>query len=542
LANRQYTVPNQQTPGSGGGGGGSGTVTSVGLADSTGTFNITGSPVTTSGTLTLSTFKNQTANTVLAGPTSGGAAAPTFRVLVSGDLPAGTGTVTSVTFTGDGTVLSSTPSGAVTTSGTVTATLANAGGGTILGNNTTSSAAPAYTTAPVLGIPGTSTGSIALASSTASGKYTITAPANAATPTLTLPTGTGTFAVTASAPIVLNATTGALTAPTAVTSAASLTSNAVVLGGGGQATSTQTFLTTDGAAILTIGVIGGGNGVLALAGNTSGTATFTAPAVAGTRTNGVTASNVLLGPDGAVGSPTWAFSSETNTGIYKNAAGSMGFTASGLLQMRLGGGAITGDALTNIDLLGGGGAGLKFGPGRDAGITRMAVATVGISNGTLGNASGLIRSGMSVFVTSNFTTSGVGTALEAITGLAITVPATAFNWNFHCHLAYSQAVGSAAVAFGIQAATNNPTNIFATGEMYTAAGTVTTGVLATLATTTATNIVSGTPGATGTNFVCDLYGTCELGASANTIKILVSTATAADLVTILRGSYLAFTP
>jgi len=46
----------------------------------------------------------------------------------------------------------------------------------------------------VLGIPGTSTGTIALASSTASGKYTITAPANAATPTLTLPTATNVLA------------------------------------------------------------------------------------------------------------------------------------------------------------------------------------------------------------------------------------------------------------------------------------------------------------------------------------------------------------
>jgi hypothetical protein len=54
------------------------------------------------------------------------------------------GTVTSVTFTGDGTVLSSTPSSAVTTSGTVTATLNTAAANTILGNDTGSTAAPAY--------------------------------------------------------------------------------------------------------------------------------------------------------------------------------------------------------------------------------------------------------------------------------------------------------------------------------------------------------------------------------------------------------------
>ncbi len=45
----------------------------------------------------------------------------------------GSGTVTSVTFTGDGTVLSSTPSSAVTTSGTLTATLATQTANTVLG-------------------------------------------------------------------------------------------------------------------------------------------------------------------------------------------------------------------------------------------------------------------------------------------------------------------------------------------------------------------------------------------------------------------------
>jgi hypothetical protein len=65
---------------------GTGTVTSVALADSTNLFNITGSPVTTSGTLTLSSFKSQTANTFLAAP-NGSNGAPTFRTIVAADLP-----------------------------------------------------------------------------------------------------------------------------------------------------------------------------------------------------------------------------------------------------------------------------------------------------------------------------------------------------------------------------------------------------------------------------------------------------------------------
>ena len=70
-----------------GGGGGSGGVTSVGLSLPP-IFNVSGSPVTSSGILTAS-LANESANTVLAGPSSGSAAAPAFRALALGDLPAG---------------------------------------------------------------------------------------------------------------------------------------------------------------------------------------------------------------------------------------------------------------------------------------------------------------------------------------------------------------------------------------------------------------------------------------------------------------------
>lgn len=71
-----------------------GTVTSVGFAGPS-IFSIAGSPVTTSGTITAS-LVSQSANTVWAGPTTGSSASPTFRSLATGDLPAGVGTVTSV--------------------------------------------------------------------------------------------------------------------------------------------------------------------------------------------------------------------------------------------------------------------------------------------------------------------------------------------------------------------------------------------------------------------------------------------------------------
>jgi hypothetical protein len=80
------TWPNQTINATGGGGGGGGgTVTSVGLSLPA-LFSVTGSPVTTSGTLTA-TLAAQSANLVWAGPATGAAAAPSFRSLVAGDIP-----------------------------------------------------------------------------------------------------------------------------------------------------------------------------------------------------------------------------------------------------------------------------------------------------------------------------------------------------------------------------------------------------------------------------------------------------------------------
>lgn len=67
---------------------GSGSVSSVGLSVPS-WQSVTGSPVTGAGTLTV-TDNTQTAHFVFAGPTSGSAASPTFRALVSSDLPVAT--------------------------------------------------------------------------------------------------------------------------------------------------------------------------------------------------------------------------------------------------------------------------------------------------------------------------------------------------------------------------------------------------------------------------------------------------------------------
>jgi len=69
-------------------GSGTGSVTSVALS-APAEFTVSGSPVTTSGTLTL-TKATQSANTIFAGPTSGAVAQPSFRLLIAADLPSHT--------------------------------------------------------------------------------------------------------------------------------------------------------------------------------------------------------------------------------------------------------------------------------------------------------------------------------------------------------------------------------------------------------------------------------------------------------------------
>jgi hypothetical protein len=69
-----------------GGGGGSGTVTSVALTVPSG-LSVAGSPITGAGTLAV-TETTQSANTVKAGPASGGAAPPGYRALVAAGSPA----------------------------------------------------------------------------------------------------------------------------------------------------------------------------------------------------------------------------------------------------------------------------------------------------------------------------------------------------------------------------------------------------------------------------------------------------------------------
>lgn len=173
-------------------------------------------------------------------------------------------------------------------------------GGTVLGNPTAANAVPTATITPVLGIPGTSQGSLGFAGASG-GTATVRAQATAGTPTLLLPTASGTIPSTVSAPLALNATTGGL----------SITG----LAGGVLAGATPAFTTTPVlGASGTLGSLGFGNassGIITVqpVAGALGTVTVSLPAAAGTIAVSATSPLVLGATSGALTCPTCVTSS-----------------------------------------------------------------------------------------------------------------------------------------------------------------------------------------------------------------------------------------
>lgn len=198
---------------------------------------------------------------------------------------AGTPTLTLPNVSGTFAVGASSPLALNTTSGLMTIT--GLAGGVLAGSG------PAFTLTPVLGVPGTSQGTLGLAGASG-GTATITAQATAGSPTITLPNASGTVADGASSPLVLSSTTGNLTCPTCVTSSGggSITGtapiNVTAPGVVSLQGATGTVATGSGGtgslftATPTLGVAGTTQGTLSFAGSGSGTATIQPQATAGT--------------------------------------------------------------------------------------------------------------------------------------------------------------------------------------------------------------------------------------------------------------------
>lgn len=137
---------------------GTGTVTSVAQSVPASLLSISGSPVTTAGTLALG-LTNAASGQFWAGPATGAATTPAYRSILVSDLPSTVGTVQSVGVSVPAALL--TVSGSpVTTSGTIAIALANAASATVFaGPSSGAAAAGAYRALLATDLPSTTVNS-----------------------------------------------------------------------------------------------------------------------------------------------------------------------------------------------------------------------------------------------------------------------------------------------------------------------------------------------------------------------------------------------
>ena len=268
-----------------------GTVTSVGLSMPT-QFTVTNSPVTTSGTLTAA-WNTQTANYVLAGPTTGVAATPTFRALVASDIPT-LSYVTSVSGT----------TGRITSTGGTTPVIDLASG--VASAGTTGSS----TLVPVITID--TYGRVTSVTTAANPQGTVTSVSGTGTVNGITLTGT----VTSSGSLTLGGTLGSI----ANSQLTNSTISGVALGGSlfnltaGTGVSFSSGTTYNGSAAITITATGSGGTVTSVTGTSPVVSSGgTTPAISLAAAYGdtlnpyasKTANYVLAAPNGSAGVPTF---------------------------------------------------------------------------------------------------------------------------------------------------------------------------------------------------------------------------------------------
>jgi|HubBroStandDraft_2_1064218.scaffolds.fasta_scaffold00006_41 hypothetical protein len=215
------------------------------------------------------------------------------------------------------------------------------------------------------------------------------------------------------------------------------TTAAMVVGTGASLKSTPEF---------DIGAVGT-NGVLGLNGTTSGTAKFTAPAVAGTSTNGVTMTNVLLGPLGAVGTPTYSSSTNAGDGMWFRSSGTVDISTNGSAQEDFAGGGTIKASSTGVWAFASGDPSIT---GPDTGISRISAGVVGVGNGTAANVTGTIEPGKYATGTNCSSSAApavcgsaaAGSVVVAAAGTTVTVNTTAVTANSQIFVMYDSSLGT----------------------------------------------------------------------------------------------------
>ena len=143
---------------------------------------------------------------------------------------------------------------------------------------------------------------------------------------------------------------------------------------------------------LTVSTAGSGNGVLGLSGNTSGVATLTAPATAGTNTHPVVSSNAIQLPGTAsCTNPDVTFASHTNFGVAGNGTTGVGICTEGVPRFEVSGSSGFSSIFAQNTMGLGWSSSNTFAAGPDTELWRDAPGVVDVGNSTASDTSSKLQ-------------------------------------------------------------------------------------------------------------------------------------------------------
>jgi hypothetical protein len=461
------------------------------------TSSSTQSTITTAGNYKLLDVSNWTLFELCPTSYSSGTAtiyiktSPIISASLFGSGSTSSGTVTSVTFTGDGIVDSSTPSTAVTTSGTVTATALTQTANTVLAGPTTgSAAAPAFRALTSADLP-SGVGTVTSASVTTANGVSATVATQTTTPAFT-------FTLGAITPTTVNGLTFA-----------ALTTGFSIAGG-----TTSKTLTINN----TLGFSGTDSTTFTFPGTSDTVVTLAATQTLTNKTFGSPVVTTLLTlPVGTTTAPSeQATGSASNTGFVLTTGVGCWLAAGSLTSCGTSNGQIVGDA-----------GDIGFSQSNQGNGSVGAIFTVAGSSTTeyLKSSTPLIQSGQC-----KITNAGISLTAAQTTICQWTLPNSSQTLSWLCQGTYSTTTTAIGLTLGI-AFSASPTNAVGNAIIYTGlAGTSTAGSSSNVSSTTPTNMLVGGSIASATSNVPWLSsGTMTSGASSGTFTIYGTPSTNSDV-------------
>ena len=281
-------------------------------------------------------------------------------------------------------------------------------------------------------------------------------------------------------------------------------------------------------------------------GTTSGSATLTWPAVAGTTGNPIVSSNALSVPPGSVALPGLVFTGQAvgllalHSGelITSDSSGngtiSENTNVSGRFTVVTGGAYTWSNSATAVTV----------GNAQDTGLGRGAAGIVTVDTSAIGNGLGTLQAALVQTSVGTQTISGADYTNSTTTPSTVfswTLPATtgAKNYRYKCDIMWeSTAATLVGPVFGVNISAA-PTQLTAAAAVQnTLAGADINGYLSNATTGSQTLVTSSAAGVTSTNYWAKIWGTIEGAATAGSTFIInaASTSGTTALLNIRRGS------